>query len=372
MGSEFMGNDICWLKRYGNFFTASSAMLSSALWQSIESLGARCVDSGNAALGESIVAWAKEIELFASNHGELAKSGEGHAKWVIQRMAEEQTMQRMAEVKAMQRMAEFKTLWSNEYATHVERGICAIKKEAPQSWLDDTAHLVIYAKKSTAVAKLVKNSLPTNKAAAMLEASMAGGDIAAKAAQMEQAKIAVKKLARSGKWGAKAAMELEMFEQALGCFGKKMQYAERGGEVEVVKDQGRFCAKKAYALYLPESGSRREGFVGAAIGQLGADLGAAKLYESVERARLNLERGDHGGAAVVEIEIKVSGIHGERPKETGNGLLEALAEHESQEMKLEIARADIERMQARIKELESMLGIESSPETKAPKAKRSL
>lgn len=105
-----------------------------------------------------------------------------------------------------------------------------------------------------------------------------------------------------------------------------------------------------------------EGFWGS-NNRGGMDLGAAKLFESPERAKSYFDRGGFGSFTMVEVEMKIRAIipTSDAPESIGDGLAAALAHNERAEIDELLASGAIEALRARLAQLEAAIPAEASP-----------
>jgi hypothetical protein len=136
-------------------------------------------------------------------------------------------------------------------------------------------------------------------------------------------------------------------------------------------EEGRFAPQRAYAAFLTGRAGAYgvpEGFWGS-TNKGGADLGSAKLFESVERATMYFERGGFKDYALVEVDLRISGVVAGYEAKAPDSLARQLALAEREHIAKALELADIGELRARLAHLEAR-SEEASPEKAAELPKR--
>lgn len=215
-----------------------------------------------------------------------------------------------------------------------------------------------YLKVSSAITKSHSTSVDAGSFQQKLSASHDIAELGQAMAAAEPALRELNKTAKSNKGSLATAEEREQIKMGLLAvkqFGKKLRAVPREESLVVMSEKDRFAPQKGYAAFLPERAQTKtpEGFWGS-NNCGGMDLGAAKLFESPERAKSYFERGGFGAFTLVEVEMRIRGIVPSSGGDAvGAGLASALAENEKAEIDALLAKMDIESVRARLAELEA-------------------
>jgi hypothetical protein len=155
----------------------------------------------------------------------------------------------------------------------------------------------------------------------------------------------------------------------LSAMAKKSGFVDPSLEIKIVDDQDRFAPQKAYVAFLGARHRAPEGFWGS-TNTGGMDLGAAKLFESEERAKSYFEKGGFDSYALVEVDIRVGRVVSVKGAMDAHALRGELARHERSAIQAALDQAEIGELRARLAQLEGCPAKEGSdPVSKPPRAR---
>lgn len=371
-----------WAKLGGHFLGKDEVRISSAVWEAARFCKSLAIEAG---LGEekaqAFEEAAESLELCMHGDGEKANSLPFFAKTHSDYSSHSNQQEFLA---VMIRDFVFKKIdteerrevwqrcgWSAQYAD-VKNECDKLLNILPTSWFGGNQNASVwtieYAKKTQAIMKKQETALPAGKSLDLIRVSHELGEAGRKWAQLGEACKELKKARKRMGWGEVETVALAVVEKTTAELGKKRGFVDNPKDVVVVGEDGRFSPQKAYAGFLPQSKKGAEGFWGS-TNQSGMDLGAAKLFESPERAKQYFERGGFSQCQIVEVEIRVSAAVLNDGVALPDGLAAELARGEREHIEKALEMASIEDIRARLAVLEAGAGPQGSESVPKPKTR---
>lgn len=375
-----------WAKLGGHFLGRDEVRISSAVWEAARFCKSLAIEAGlDEGKAQGFEDAAQSLELCAHGDGEKAASLPFFAKSHYDYASHWRQQEVLAGLISELTQKNFDTEGDREkwMSKSWEQKYTAMKNECdrvlnllPLNWFAgdprDSVWTIEYAKKTQAVMKKQETALPGGKSLELIRVSHglseAGREWAALASSCKDLKKARKRMG----WGEVELLALSVVERTIAELGKKRGFVDNPKDVVVMGEDGRFAPQKAYAGFLPQSKKGAEGFWGS-TNQSGMDLGAAKLFESPERAKQYFERGGFAQCQIVEVEVRVSAAVMNDGVALPDGLAAELARGEREHIEKALEMASIEDIRARLAVLEAS-GVPSHSESgaKAKPKTRSL
>jgi hypothetical protein len=354
-----------WARVGSHLLGPGSLSLGSSAWEAARMCASMALDAGNKEDFEAFEDWASCLQALAADHGKLFEEQEGQSLQMESCLKSGDPLACLI----MSQRDKAEAVKTHGSWDKMRAGAQKDFQALPEAWREQL-WVIEYARKTNVVVKSDASSLPEASARELIAASADLADTREAAGKVGEMAKQLWRERKARGYGDMERLAVELCMRMPIHIGKGKGFISREQKIEMLSEEDRFAPQKAFVAYLPANPSRRltEGFWGS-TNQGGMDLGAAKMFESEPRARQYFERQGFGAFSIVEVSVKVNRVAHTHGKFAGDGLADALARNEREEIVKALEMANIEELRARLNALESESGATPAPSMPSKKSR---